>query len=306
MRSWKGELGLRFGQLMDRLAAQSDAAGLAGKAAKWEGGDITAKLIVLARDRRAWPGLYKRIAADYVDWPEDPYAYYGEPPAPAPEDPLADPFVPGRERVGRYSASNMVREPKPVSKEDLNESTMPPIEYSYFAPPCGRAFPSDNFRNVLFDAMRTKGEPSKLRILMAVDLLVGAKQLAPDQVFLRDASEVPARYLCAHPDRLAFLALAVAAHGRDRIASRIKDATGLLWTTESCFWQDLSADQRQAAADKNHAEWVRLAEQDWKEPHEKEFAAFLKTIPMPPPKVKPVAAPRGPPDPSDPFRPSGP
>ena len=288
MRSPGGKLGLQFGQLMDKLAAQSDADELAEKATKLEGEDITAKLIVLARDRRARSDLYKRIAADYVDWPKDPYAYYHAPVGILPH----------------------IQAPMTVASQDLDEAAMPPIEYSYFAPPCGRGFAMDIFRGNLFDALMSKKDQASLRVLLAVDLLIGAGHIAPrapDRVTLRNQCEPSDLYFAAHPDEFSFKVLARAIFNNSFVLGNVKQSmTNFAWTTENVCWRQLPEDQRQAAADKNRAAWMRLAEQEWKQPHEKEFAAFLKTIPKPAPKEKPKAVPKGPADPSDPFSPAGP
>ena len=284
MRSENGVVGYRFAQLMDQLAAQSDAAGLAGKAKTLEGEDITAKLIVLARDRRAGPDLYKRIAADYVDWPEEP--------------------PPSKTEKGPQSRVCGGLQNPAVTPEDREESILPALEYAYFAPPCGPCLPKGTDNGILniFSALLQAGRPEKLRALMAVDFVLAAGCQASGPVpKLRDIlngsppsrmNEVPGDeqgdprerdvsngvsmvYLAAFPGEMSFRALACPF---PLLNDRFKDYYAMMekpWKPE--FWkQQAPAANAEDAARQNREAWMKLAGRELPREEERMFADFLK------------------------------
>ena len=284
MRNENGVVGYRFGQLMDQLAAQSDAAGLAEKAKTLEGEDITAKLIVLARDRRARPALYKRIAADYVDWTEDP---------PSPKT---------QQDSGLRVCGGL--EMPAVRPEDREESILPALEYAYFAPPCGQCLPKGTDNGILsvFSALLQAGRAEKLQTLMAVDfMLAGWCRAAGSVPKLReilsgsppsqmnnvpgDAQRDPREedvsngvsmlYLAAFPSEMSFRALA---SPFPLLNDRFRDYYAMMekpWKPE--FWKQQAPEgNAEESARKNREAWMKLAEREWPQEEERMLADHIK------------------------------
>ncbi len=257
MRSENGVVGYRFGQLMDQLASQSDAAGLAEKARTLGGEDITAKLIVLARDRRARPDLYRRIAADYVDWPEDSNAYY-------------------------EGGAPHITEPKRVKREDINDATLPALEYAFFAPPCGGKFEADTYRQNLATAMRRAGGAQKRVILLGVDFLWAVVCLKPDMALSCETNCAAFWELAGNPDELSYRILAgIRGVGMEVVREITYERMPLVWTPG--YSEYYGSKNPEADSERIYKEWMRLAEREWDQPREKNFAKFLKGLPKPGP-----------------------
>jgi hypothetical protein len=279
MRSENGVLGKQVGALMDEIAEASTEAEMRS-AQKVATENIRAKIVLWAADRKARLAEYEHFAKEYLNRPKNDaeameYFYREDPYA------LSDPFA-GNVKP-KWPPRDGTWAPHPVSKEDAAEKNRLMMEYSYFMPPKGRMFDHNNSRANISDAIRSLGNISNSYIIFETDINILHKIYKSG---IENSPELPLKYqgkpmnvecirsVVMIPDERSFKLLSIT-YSNPHLSQYVESHIGFYWKSIMAYLNN----ENEVKA--NHAAWIALAKQEWKEPEQQEFARLLLSIPPP-------------------------
>ncbi len=157
------------------------------------------------------------------------------------------------------------------------------MEYTYFMPPTGKMFDHNNSRPNISDAIRSLGETSKSYVVFEADLIFFLECYKNG---IDTNSQLPLMYqgtpmngecirsifMIPNESSLELLSMI---HSIPHLSKYVEGHIGFYWKSIMPYLNN------ENEVRENHAAWIALAKQEWKEPEQQEFARVLLSIPAP-------------------------